>query len=88
MGYSLGYIIGAIGYLITGCIEIKNPNRGVAPLIVMNIVRFILLAGAMLLAGFLYYYQDIRLFNIFAVTVGYLVIVIFILIVTIKRKDR
>ncbi len=88
LGYLLGFVVAVISYTITGFLDKNNPNRGAGPLIIMNIVRFILIGGAMFLAGFLYYHENIKLFNIFAVMVGYLVLTIFLIIVTIKRKDK
>ena len=83
LGMALGSIIGIITYLLFGLFNNKDkPKTSIGITVGIMVLRFLLIGGILFLVGWLYYYKDIKVFNIFAVAGGYfiaLVVSIFLL---------
>ena len=86
LGIALGGSVGILNYLILGLIDDKEYKKANLVLtIVTIIVRFLVIAGVLVLVGFLYYKLSIKLFNIFAVAGSYFIS--FIVSIFILRKE-
>lgn len=86
-GILLGGGIGVITYLFLGLFN--NPEKPKKSLIITTIiiiVRFLIIAGILFLVGWLYYKEDMKAFNIFAVTGGYLLTIVINIILVRKEK--
>ena len=86
-GILLGGGIGVITYLFLGLFN--NPEKPKKSLIITTIiiiVRFLVIAGILFLVGWLYYKEDMKAFNIFAVTGGYLLTIVINIILVRKEK--
>lgn len=86
-GLALGEFISFIFCLITGIFdsskkEIKNKGF----LITMIILRLLVLAGVLLLVGYLYYTKGIHIFNIFAVVGGYFIPLVILMILALRER--
>ena len=86
LGIALGGSVGILNYFILGLIDDKEYKKANLVLtIVTIIVRFLVIAGVLVLVGFLYYKLSIKLFNIFAVAGSYFIS--FIVSIFILRKE-
>lgn len=86
LGIALGGSVGILNYLILGLIDDKEYKKvNLVLTIVTIIVRFLVIAGVLILVGFLYYKLNIKLFNIFAVAGSYFIS--FIVSIFILRKE-
>ena len=86
LGIALGGSVGILNYLILGLIDDKEYKKvNLVLTIVTIIVRFLVIAGVLVLVGFLYYKLNIKLFNIFAVAGSYFIS--FIVSIFILRKE-
>ena len=86
-GLALGEFISFIFCLITGIFDSsKKEIRNKGFLITMIMLRLIVLAGVLLLVGYLYYTKGIHIFNIFAVVGGYFIPLIILMILAIRER--
>lgn len=86
-GIALGGGVGILTYLFLGLAENdENQKRSMVLTIVVIIVRFLVIAGVLFLAGWLYYAQGVKAFNIFAVLGAYTISIILNLILVRKEK--
>ncbi|HOZ02269.1 MAG TPA: hypothetical protein PKV57_00405 [Bacilli bacterium] len=89
LGLILGASINIIGYFALGLLEQKEKSnsKGIGNIVVM-IIRFVILALAIVLVGWLYYEQNVQIFNIFSLIGGYLYPLIVLLILTALQKKE
>lgn len=86
LGIALGGSVGILNYLILGLIDNKENKKVNTTLTIVTIaVRLFVIMGVLVLVGFLYYKQNIKLFNIFAVAGSYFIS--FIVSIFILRKE-
>ncbi len=87
LGIILGSSIGIIFYAVLG--KISNVETGNKPTItiVAQIIRFVFIAAALVLSGWLYYKENIHLFNIFAVLGGYVVPLLTLIFISRKESN-
>jgi len=87
LGIILGGSIGIMSYFVLALIEKKEleTHHSIGSIIVA-IARIIALLAAMLLAAYLYYQLQIKILNIFAIMGGYLLPLVVLLILTLKKK--
>ena len=86
-GLALGEFISFIFCLITGIFDSsKKEIRNKGFLITMIILRLLVLAGVLLLVGYLYYTKGIHIFNIFAVVGGYFIPLIILMILALRER--
>lgn len=86
-GILLGALIGILSYLLLGIIDKKEmeSHKSVGSIII-TIVRFLLLAGAIVLSAWLSFEANYQIFNIFGVVGGYLLPLIWLIIFTGKEN--
>lgn len=86
-GIALGGGVGILTYLFLGLAENdENQKKSMVLTIVVIIVRFLVIAGVLFLAGWLYYAQGVKAFNIFAVLGAYTISIILNIILVRKEK--
>lgn len=89
----LGILLGAgytmLAYFLTGLMEDKFKEHYIWALLI-SIFRYILFAALLFFVGLWYYKLDLKIFNIFAVTGGYFIclIILIILFVNQGKKER
>ena len=88
-GIALGGIVSIIIYVFLGLFE-KNedPKKSLIIAAIMIAVRLLVIGGILFLAGWLYYNQGLKAFNIFAVTGGYLIPIVINIILVLVRKEK
>lgn len=86
LGILLGGGVGIISYALLGLVNNKGDKKPIASIVLM-IVRFLIVMGVLVLVGYLYYVEQIHLFNIFAVTGGYLLTVV-CLFIAIRKEGK
>ncbi|MDD3841323.1 MAG: hypothetical protein PHI75_01210 [Bacilli bacterium] len=89
LGLILGACINIVGYFALGLLEqkAKKNSKGIGNIIV-TVSRFIILASTIVLVGWLYYKQNVQIFNIFSLVGGYLYPLIVLLILTVLQKKE
>lgn len=86
-GIALGGGVGILTYLFLGLAENdEDQKKSMVLTIVVIIVRFLVIAGVLFLAGWLYYAQGVKAFNIFAVIGAYIISIILNIILVRKEK--
>lgn len=86
-GLVLGEFISFIFCLITGIFDSsKKEIRNKGFLITMIMLRLVVLAGVLLLVGYLYYTKGIHIFNIFAVVGGYFIPLVILMILALRER--
>lgn len=86
-GIALGGGVGILTYLFLGLAENdEDQKKSMVITIVVIIVRFLIIAGVLFLAGWLYYAQGVKAFNIFAVIGAYIISIILNIILVRKEK--
>ena len=86
-GIALGGGVGILTYLFLGLAENdEDQKKSMVITIVVIIVRFLVIAGVLFLAGWLYYAQGVKAFNIFAVLGAYIISIILNIILVRKEK--
>ena len=86
-GIALGGGVGILTYLFLGLAENdEDQKKSMVLTIVVIIVRFLVIAGVLFLAGWLYYAQGVKAFNIFAVLGAYTISIILNIILVRKEK--
>jgi hypothetical protein len=86
-GIALGGGVGILTYLFLGLAENdEDQKKSMVITIVVIIVRFLVIAGVLFLAGWLYYAQGVKAFNIFAVIGAYIISIILNIILVRKEK--
>lgn len=86
-GIALGGGVGILTYLFLGLAENdEDQKKSMVLTIVVIIVRFLVIAGVLFLAGWLYYAQGVKAFNIFAVIGAYVISIILNIILVRKEK--
>ena len=86
-GIALGGGVGILTYLFLGLAENdEDQKKSMVITIVVIIVRFLVIAGVLFLAGWLYYAQGVKAFNIFAVLGAYTISIILNIILVRKEK--
>lgn len=88
LGILLGASVGIISYFVLGLLESKERNTKQSFTILIFIIRFILILGVILLTTYLYYVKNIHIFNVFAVLGGYIVPVICLMIITLRKEGK
>lgn len=88
LGILLGASVGIISYFVLGLLESKERNTKQSFTILIFIIRFILVLGVLLLTTYLYYVKNIHIFNVFAVLGGYIVPVICLMIITLRKEGK
>lgn len=87
LGILLGSSIGIIFYAVIGKISNKEKEGKPTVTIIAQIIRFLLIAVALVLSGWLYYKENLHIFNIFAVLGGYAIPLISLIIVSRKESN-
>lgn len=88
-GIALGGIVSIIIYVFLGLFEkSEDPKKSLIIAAIMIAVRLLVIGGILFLAGWLYYNQGLRAFNIFAVTGGYLIPIVINIILVLVRKEK
>lgn len=89
LGLILGASINIISYFVLGLLEqrAKDESKGIGSIIV-TVARFIVLALAIVLVGWLYYEKNIQIFNIFSLVGGYIYPLCVLLILTVLQKKE
>ena len=86
-GIALGGGVGILTYLFLGLAENdEDQKKSMILTIVVIIVRFLVIAGVLFLAGWLYYAQGVKAFNIFAVIGAYIISIKLNIILVRKEK--
>ena len=86
-GIALGAGVGIIIYLFLGLFNNSDsPKKSLVLTLITIIVRFLVIAGILVLVGWLYYAKGVKAFNIFAVVGGYMIPLIVHIIV--GRKEN
>lgn len=86
-GIALGGGVGILTYLFLGLAENdEDQKKSMVITIVVIIVRFLVIGGVLFLAGWLYYAQGVKAFNIFAVIGAYIISIILNIILVRKEK--
>ncbi len=86
-GIALGGGVGILTYLFLGLAENdEDQKKSMVLTIVVIIVRILIIAGVLFLAGWLYYAQGVKAFNIFAVIGAYIISIILNIILVRKEK--
>lgn len=91
LGFLVGLIIGIISHLIMGVIDIKNNktnSKGAFWSITVIILRLLILGAVLFLIGYLYYHLQIKIFNIFSASGGYIFVTMILIILTIRDKGK
>ena len=78
LGINLGLVVGILVYVVTGILELKFPKSHLW-VIILNVTRFLLFAGILILIAICYYKIGIKLFNLFTYVGGYLLVLRFLL---------
>ena len=78
LGINLGLVVGILVYVVTGILELKFPKSHLW-VIILNVTRFLLFAGILILIAICYYKIGIKLFNLFTYVGGYLLVLLFLL---------
>lgn len=78
LGINLGLVVGILVYVVTGILELKFPKSHIW-VIILNVIRFLLFAGILILIAICYYKIGIKLFNLFTYVGGYLLVLLFLL---------
>jgi len=87
LGIILGGLIGVASYFILALIDKKELEKHHSfGSIIVAIGRILLLLVAMIVAAYLSYQLNIKVLNIFAIMGGYLLPLIVLLILTLKKK--
>ncbi len=88
-GIALGGIVSIIIYVFLGLFEkSEDPKKSLIIAAIMIAVRLLVIGGILFLAGWLYYNQGLKAFNIFAVTGGYLIPIVINIILVLVRKEK
>ena len=86
-GIALGAGVGIIIYLFLGLFNNSDsPKKSLVLTVITIIIRFLVIAGILVLVGWLYYAKGVKAFNIFAVVGGYMIPLIVHIIV--GRKEN
>lgn len=91
LGFLVGLIIGIISHLSMGVIDIKNNkinSKGAFWSITVIILRLLILGAVLFLIGYLYYHLQIKIFNIFSTSGGYIFVTVILIILTIRDKGK
>ena len=90
LGLLLGGLCGGIPLALFSLFNKKEENsRSLKFTIIIIVIRFLLVGGTLVLSGFLYYKQGIKIFNLFATLGGYVLSTICLAIVLlISKKGR
>lgn len=73
-GIALGAGVGIIIYLFLGLFNNSDsPKKSLVLTVITIIIRFLVIAGILVLVGWLYYAKGVKAFNIFAVVGGYMI---------------
>lgn len=88
-GIILGSLISISSYFGLGLLEVKNKRdtKGIGG-IVVSVARFVVLAAALIISGWLYYEKNIRIFNIFGIVGGYTYPLLVLLFFTVRQKKE
>ncbi|HNX15857.1 MAG TPA: hypothetical protein PKO28_00565 [Bacilli bacterium] len=89
LGMVVGAAISIMSYLSLGLLEQKSKqnSKGIGS-IVVAIVRFVILALAMVISGWLIFEKGCLIFNIFAILGGYFYPLLVLLILTVLKKKE
>ena len=87
LGILLGSSIGVIFYAVLGKISNKENSGKPTFTIVAQVIRFVLIAGALVLSGWLYYKENLHIFNIFAVLGGYAIPLLTLIFISRKETN-
>ncbi len=87
LGILLGSSIGVIFYAVLGKISNKENSGKPTVTIVAQVIRFVLIAGALVLSGWLYYKENLHIFNIFAVLGGYAIPLLTLIFISRKETN-
>ena len=86
-GILLGGMVAILIYLFLGLFNNEEKKKeSLVITVVILIVKFILIAGLLVLIGWLYYGNNFKAFNIFAVAGGYFIPLIIHVILVRKEK--
>lgn len=88
LGLLLGGIVGSIFHFLYGISE-KQDLKMKKPVfaIIVTFSRLIILLGLLFLLGYLQFGKHIKIFNVFLCTLGYIISIIILAIVSLKDKD-
>lgn len=88
LGFLIGLLIGALSYIALGIVDHQGNKKVTLYTILIISIRLVVLATFLFLVGYLYYFQNIRIFNIFSVVGGYLFTTITSIIVNLINKGK
>ena len=88
-GLILGGGIGVISYLVLGIVDKRDEeNNKFVLTIIVTILRYLLIAGAIVISALCQYKWGVKIFNVFSVVGGYLIpLVSFLVITLVERKN-
>ena len=88
-GLILGGGIGVISYLVLGIVDKSDEkNNKFVLTIIVTILRYLLIAGAVVISALCQYKWGVKIFNVFSVVGGYLIpLVSFLVITLVERKN-
>jgi len=86
-GFLLGSLVGILVYILLGLSEVVDAKKKKVTFgIIVTILRFLLIGGALFLSAYLYYEKNAPIFNVFTVLGGYMSSLIIYIIVMIREK--
>lgn len=89
IGIFIGNLVGSIAYLLFYVAEEKEYLRNSFKIsILINVIRFILIAIIAFVFALLEYVYFIKVANIFAILGGYLIPLVVYIIVLLKRREK
>ena len=87
-GLLLGEFISYAFCFFIGLFSNKLAKKSTVAIIVILVLRILVLGAVMFLVGYLYYEQNLHIFNLFTVTGGYFIPIIVIMIVALVERRR
>jgi len=86
-GIALGMLICTVTYVLMGILSRPSKSSTIG-IIIVTVLRFLLMAGAIVLSCVLYYKNNLHIFNVFAVVGGYTISIIVYAILYLKEKGK
>lgn len=87
LGFLLGGVVGGLSLLLFSIFNKKEENhKSLKISIIILFTRILFIGGLLFLVGYLYYQRNIKIFNIFATAIGYLLSTITLMIVLLISK--
>jgi len=85
-GLLLGLAVNTFSFFLMG-LGFNKENYKMGYTITLTVVRFLLIGAALFLSAFLYYKQNVKIFNVFAVVGGYAIPLIIYLVNYLRKGE-